>query len=63
MTTGRAARSRPASLGLGTLAWFLQFVFCAQPIVDVPSRFASSFFEECVRAERDSIPRGEVNTF
>jgi hypothetical protein len=41
----------------------LEFVLRAQPIVDVASRLASSLFEQFVRAEGDSVPRGEFNTF
>ena len=44
------------------LGFLSAFVFCAQPIVDVASRFASSFLEQFVRTEGDSVLRGEFNT-
>ena len=53
---------QPESLGLARLACFLQFVFRAQPIVDVASRFASSLFEQFVPTEGDRVPRGQFNT-
>jgi hypothetical protein len=56
-------RGQPESLGLAGLACFLQFVFRAQPIFDVTSRFTSSLFEQFVRTEGDRAPRGEFDTF